>query len=218
MENRKILIILSCAFVPPPLTGYGTRRFTGEERINQYLVGLQTFLNNHSRFEDIDIILTDNTVSSISEIDSRIIQSIPVKSKIFLTRNNQVGGLNNGAGQIFTWLCLSEKIKDYDWIIHHEPRQRTRNFDFIDSFLNNPRNLFTINKEHGRHFNTGLFCINSKVLNDYCASSDVIEMVRKSVSIEDHMLDFFEREKIPFDTREELGLIWYPFGEDPKEY
>lgn len=218
MESSRILISLSCAFNPPPLTGYGVGRFTGEDRINQYIDGFDTFLKGHDRFSGIDFIISDNTSLDVSEIDQRIISRFPAGSRLFLSRNNQVGGLNNGAGLIFTWRCLEDEFRRHDWVIHHEPRQKTRNFDFIDSFLSNPRNLFTINKEHGRHFNTGLFCISSTSLIDYCKSIDLIEMVKNSISIEDHIFQFFHREKIPFDVREEMGLTWYPFGENPRDY
>jgi hypothetical protein len=218
MEKSRCLIILSCAFNPPPRTGYGSGRFTGEDRVNQYMAGLDTFLSGHDRFKNVDIIISDNTSSSFSEIDQRIVDRFPSNSRVFLTKNNQFGGLNIGAGLIFTWLCLENEIKEYDWIIHHEPRQKTRNFNFIDSFLSNPRNLFTINREHGRHFNTGLFCISSKDLLSYCRSINLIEMVKNSISIEDQIFNFFQKEKIQFDTRDEMGLTWYPHGENPRDY
>ena len=217
-QNLKMLLVLSCAFNPPPLTGYGSGRFSGEERIRQYVVGFETFFNGHERFKEFDIILTDNTILGIDEIDTRILSKIPKNTKIFLTRNNQIGSLNNGAGLIFTLNCLCEKIKEYDWVVYHEPRQKTRHFNFIDSFLLNPRNLFSINKENGKHFNTGLFCISSKNLISYCSSADIVEMTMKSISIEDHMFLFFNKEKIPFDTEKEMGITWYPFGSPSKDY
>jgi len=211
-QNSKMLLILSCAFNPPPLKGYGTGRLSGEERIRQYITGFETFFDGHERFKEFDIILTDNTILEIDEIDTRILSKIPKDTKIFLTRNNQLGSLNNGSGLIFTLNCLCEKIKEYDWVIYHEPRQKTRHFNFIDSFLLNPRNLFTTSKENCNQFNTGLFCIRSENLTSYCLSTDVVEMTMKSISIEDHMFLFFDKEKIPFDTEKEMGITWYPFG------
>ena len=81
-QNLKMLLVLSCAFNPPALTGYGSGRCSGEERIRQYIVGFETFFNGHERFKEFDIVLTDNTILGIDEIDTRILSKIPKDTKI----------------------------------------------------------------------------------------------------------------------------------------
>ena len=217
-QKRNVLLALSCAFNPPPLTGYGFGRYTGEERTEQYSQGFKTFFSQPHLFKNCDVVITDNTISGIQDIDKRIVETIPENSTIVSIGNNEIGRLNNGAGLIFSWLCIANKIKDYEWVIHHEPRQKTRHHNFVSSFFSNPRNLFTVNKDHGKHFNTGLFCIRSENLLEYCVSVDLIDMVRKSISIEDHIFDFFNKNKIQFELAEEMGLTWYPYGGNPVEY
>ena len=217
-SSTRVLLILSCAFNPPPLTGYGSKRFLGDERVQQYVNGFQTFFSDNNLASNFDVLITDNTVASVDEIDRRIVSSFPPNSKAIFIGNNEIGKLNNGAGLIFTWTKLSDIIKDYDWVVHHEPRQKMRHMNFIKSFLSNPRNLMTINKDHGKHFNTGLFCIRSSILLDYCQSTDLVQMVQRSISIEDHLYDYFINQKINFDVEKEMGLTWYPYGENPKDY
>lgn len=218
LSDNKVVLMLSCAFNPPTLTGYGTKRVIGEDRISQYEEGFKTFFKDLDLFNSMDIVITDNTIDNIDQIDKRIIENIPLKSFYLLTRDNTLGRFNNGVGLIHTWLYSESLISNYAWFIHHEPRQKTRNMDFIKSFINHPRNLFTINKEHGKHFNTGLFCIESPTLIDYCKSSNLEEMIKNSISIEDHLFDYFNTKHISYDLRNEMGLTWYPFNSEPVEW
>ena len=106
------------------------------------------------------------------------------------------------------WRNNIELLKQYDYIIHFEPRQLLINNDFINDFIKNPRNLFTIGKEQN-HFNTGLFCIKTSTLLQYIQYNSPQLLVTKRLGIEYSIYNFFLRNKIHFDTRKKMNLIWY---------
>ena len=115
---------------------------------------------------------------------------------------------NNGAGLIDTWKYNKDLIQKYDWIIHFELRQLLKSFQFVESFLKEPRNLFTINI-NVEHFNTGLFCISKENLLNYINNCDLNKMVNNSISIEDDLYKYFQDNKLNYDTLEKMDLLWF---------
>lgn len=171
----------------------------GNKRIKQYQKGINKLLELNKN-NNIDMILADNGSKFDFKLDERII--------VIKNNPNNYGKINKGAGLIEIWHNNIEILKQYDYIIHFEPRQLLINNDFIDDFIKNPRNLFTIGKEQN-HFNTGLFCIKSSTLLQYIQYNSPQLLVSKKLGMEYSLYHFFLRNKIHFDTQKKMNLIWY---------
>ncbi len=177
----------------------------GNKRIEQYQKGINKLLELNKN-NNIDMILADNGSDFDLILDKRI--------TVIKNNPNNYGKINKGAGLIEIWRNNIELLKKYDYIIHFEPRQLLINNDFIDDFMKNPRNLFTIGKEQN-HFNTGLFCIKSSTLLQYIQLNSPQLLVSKRLGIEYSLYHFFLRNKIQFDTRKKMNLIWFPADHPP---
>jgi len=182
----------------------------GEKRLLQYKDGLCSLFEYNDIFvkNNIDIILFDNTIDSIDDIPVTIKDVLPSNVKVFAKIVNDYGKINKGAGLIEQWLHNKEIIKKYDYFIHFEPRQLLKSNQFIESFLENPRNLFTINT-NTPVFNTGLFCIEVKYLLKYICNVDLNSMVSNCISIENDLYKFFINNNFKFYTLEKMDLIWF---------
>ena len=183
-----------------------------EIRIKQFINGLNKFFSylplickNHT----IDILVSDNTVND--KLPDNIINILPENIIIRTCLNNNFGCINKGAGEIEQWLYNKDLIQQYDWFIHFEPRQLLKSNQFIENFLNFPRNLFTINT-NVTHFNTGLFCIKTEHLLNYIKNINLKHMVSNYISIEDDLYNYFIQNNIDFDTLEKMDLIWFPYN------
>lgn len=182
----------------------------GEKRILQYKDGLSKLFEYNDNFvkNNIDIILFDNTIDSIDDIPVTIKDVLPSNVKVFTKIVNDYGKINKGAGLIEQWLHNKEIIKKYDYFIHFEPRQLLKSNQFIESFLENPRNLFTINTNTPT-FNTGIFCIEVKYLLKYICNVDLNSMVSNYISIENDLYNFFINNNFKFYTLEKMDLLWF---------
>ena len=168
------------------------------KRIKQYQNGINKIFEFN---KDCDIIIADNGNNFNFKLNGKI--------TVIKNNPNNYGKINKGAGLIEIWRNNIELLKQYDYIIHFEPRQLLINNDFINDFIKNPRNLFTIGKEQN-HFNTGLFCIKSSTLLQYIQLNSPQLLVSKRLGIEYSLYHFFLRNKIQFDTRKKMNLIWRP--------
>lgn len=203
----KILICLNiCIFSTNPKSNNIIN-----ERIQQYINGLSAFFKYKEILDkyDIDIYITDNTIDNINDIPIQIRNILPKKVKFSVFKNNIYGCYNKGAGLIQTWLYNKELINQYDWFIHFEPRQLLKSFNFIENFLKNPRNLFTINI-NVKHFNTGLFCLESKYLINYISNIDLKYMVNKCISIEWDLYNYInDNDDIKYDILDKMDITWF---------
>ena len=144
-------------------------------RYKQYFNGIKKLyeLNND---KNIDIYISDN--SDFFNKDSELKKYINTTSiQIIKDVPNNYGKINKGSGLIENWSHNKYILNKYDWIIHFEPRQLLQSNQFIDNFLENPRNLFTrggcYNNKYSnslKHFNTGLFCIKTSYLINFIKS------------------------------------------------
>jgi hypothetical protein len=199
-----------------PICCFPTNKYTfiGNERIQQYIAGLNKFfeyiqiMNNHN----IDIYIFDNTIDKNDTLPKELLEIIPDNVKVINDNANKYGGINKGAGLIESWLYLKDIIEQYDYLIHFEPRQLLVTFDFIQSFLQNKSNVFTLGGDN-KHFNTGLFCIECKVLLKFIVDVDIIYMMRNVISIEYMVFNFFNENNIPYIIMDKMNLIWYPYLE-----
>lgn len=205
MSDNKILCIL-------PICCYPTNRTSnnGSERIQQYVTGLNKLFEYNDIFKkhNIDIYIVDNSIKDGDNIPIEILNIIPENVKKFTCLQNNFGCKNKGAGLIELWLYYKDIIEKYDWVIHFEPRQLLLNFNFINNFLLNPRNLFTIGSDK-THFNTGLFTLETCILLDYCNKVNLNIMVNKYISIENDLYNYIISQNYQFDLCEKMELLWH---------
>ena len=182
----------------------------GSERIQQYVTGLIKFFeyNDILKQHNVDVYITDNSISSENKLPIEILNTLPSNVRVITSFENNYGCFNKGAGDIEQWLYCKDIIEKYDWFIHFEPRQLLLNFNFINNFLENPRNLFTLGNDK-KHFNTGLFTLETRFLLDYCKKVNLNNMVNKYISIENDLYKYIIDHNHKFDLCEKMELLWY---------
>jgi hypothetical protein len=203
--NKKILCMLPiCCYPANPVSN------KGKERIQQYVKGLTKFFeyNNILKKHDVDIYLVDNSIKVGDSLPRDILAILPDNVKINTSLNNTFGALSKGAGLIEQWLYCKDIIAQYDWFIHFEPRQLLLNFNFINNFLENPRNLFTLGGGIS-HFYTGLFCIQINNLLNYYQNIDLPNMISRQISIEYDLYNYFKHNNIQYNILDKMELVWH---------
>jgi len=183
----------------------------GQERIQQYVNGFAKFFENINTLNDhnVDILVFDNSIAENEKLPQEILNTFPSNVHALTSNQNKYGKYNKGAGLIETWIYLQNRISQYDYLIHFEPRQLLLNFNFINHFLNNNSNLFTMGNSNVKHFNTGLFTINCDSLIKYINQVDLNLMVFKQTSIEYDIYYYFVKNEIPFFLKDKMELIWH---------
>ena len=181
-------------------------------RYKQYFEGIQK-IYQFNIDKKIDIYIADN--SDFFDKETELKEYIS-KTSIVIIKNipNNYGCKNKGGGLIENWLHNKHILSRYDWIIHFEPRQLLQSNQFIDSFLENPINLFTMGTNM-RHFNTGLFCIKCKVLFDFINEYTPEKLVNNNLGIEYAIYNFIINNNIDYKTIDKMDLIWFPTNERP---
>ncbi len=204
---KNTLIFLNTAFDVSNIKSIPTSK--GEERVIQYVEGLSKFFELNNKLSDCKIIISDNTISGKSQIDERIIEVIPEDLVEYNLKNdNFYGSKNKGAGIISSWKRSSDEMEKSEYFIHFEPRLFLKNFEFIEDFMENPRNILTLGSNQN-HFNTGLFVVESNYIIEFCKSVNLEVMIEKHISLEDVLYQYFKQKNIEFDTRKEMGVIWH---------
>lgn len=181
-------------------------------RYKQYFEGIQKIyqFNIDKKF---DIYIADN--SDFFDKETELKEYIS-KTSIVIIKNipNNYGCKNKGSGLIENWIHNKDVLSGYDWIIHFEPRQLLISNQFIDSFLENPRNLFTMGTDM-RQYNTGLFCIKCKVLLDFINEYTPEKLVNNNLNIEAAIYNFIINNNIDYKTIDKMNLIWFPTNHSP---
>jgi hypothetical protein len=181
-------------------------------RYKQYFEGIQKIyqFNIDKKF---DIYIADN--SDFFDKETELKEYIS-KTSIVIIKNipNHYGCKNKGSGLIENWIHNKDVLSRYDWIIHFEPRQLLKSNQFIDSFLENPINLFTMGTNM-RHFNTGLCCIKCKVLFDFINEYTPEKLVYNNFSVEDVIYYFIINNNIDYKIIDKMDLIWFPTNHQP---
>ena len=189
----------------------------GENRILQYVTGLLALFKYGEKLQNknVKIYLRDNTIQKGRVINKKILAVVPDYVNITTCFKNFYGSKNKGAGMINQWKNYKNEISCHDWHIHYEPRQLLLNFDFFESFLERPRNLFYIhNKENNPHFWTGLFAIRTTDFLPFLKSVDLDIMVSRKISLEYLFYNYMIENNIKFDTVDKLNLMWNDAAKD----
>lgn len=183
-------------------------------RLKQIVDGITEFFKyNHKYLDDgrMSVYITDNSISEEHPLDSTVIAALHPKCKIITNNQNVYGKYNKGAGLIDQWrYCESMEnvMSSHEWFIHFEPRLFLQNNDFIDSFMSNPRELFTIN-QNNVHFNTGLFATRSNNIIEFMNHIPLQWMISHQKSLEDLIYVHYNKNYISFDCFDKMNVIWY---------
>ena len=150
-----------------------------EKRLKQYQQGIDKIVELNKNY-NFDIYIADN---GHHNFDDKI--KIPECIKVIKNNPNKLGRYNKGSGIIEIWNNNIEILKQYDYIIHFEPRQLLIDNYFIDNFMKNIRTLFTYNSNPNawRHFNTGLFACKSKELLQFISQCSPEFLVNRNAGI-----------------------------------
>lgn len=202
-----------CIFMPTTINVdtnshlYKTNQLTlNELRCKQYYEGIKK-VYELNKDKNIDIYLSDN--SDFFDQDSELKTYInSTKIQIIKDIPNAYGKTNKGSGLIENWLHNKVILNKYDYIIHFEPRQLLQSNQFIDNFLQNPRNLFTMGKEQN-HFNTGIFCIKTKILLEFINFWTPEKLTKQNLGIEYAIYGYFIHNKINYELLNKMDLLWH---------
>ena len=190
----------------------GTPSFIASEfRNKQYIEGLKSFFKYYDilKNNNVEVMIFDNTLESKDKIPDEILSAIPEGVTIKASYANTYGKINKGAGLIESWIHNIDEIKDFDYLIHFEPRQILNSFNFINDFLDNNRTIFTFNTNPraSKHFNTGLFTIKVEHLIKFM---NAFPPGKFNCSIEHILYWFFKNNNLEFDTLDKMDLFWFP--------
>lgn len=211
----RILCELRTAFFPPYMSKQQI-----QERTKQFEEGIASFLSyRHLLPDGTDVYLIDNTIGSPSEIPASIANMLDNhKVRVVVYPDNTLGSINKGAGEVGGLLYMLDDISRHDWFIHFEPRQVLKSFYLIESFLKEPRNLFTVNVVNRiiPHFNTGLYTVAVPDLLVFLRQFSyhrLLQMVNRRESLEYIMYDHFMR-NTSCHLLDKMDLVWIsPEGE-----
>lgn len=175
-----------------------------EKRLKKYQQGIDKIVELNKNY-NFDIYIADNG----HNFDDKI--KIPECIKVIKDNPNKLGCYNKGSGIIEIWDNNIEILKQYDYVIHFEPRQLLIDNYFIDNFMKNPRTLFTYNHIPcpQKHFNTGLFSCKTAEILKFINEFPPEFLVKKALGIEYALYYFYNNNKIQYDTTDKMSLIWY---------
>jgi len=203
---NKILIQLSCSLdINDTVLKKRNQVENNDKRLEQIINGIKKFVEKKY---NADIIFVDNTIPEKIPIDKELEKLlIDNNIQIFHDNKNIYGSINKGAGVIESWLFVKEKLKNYDYILYFEPRLYLENFDFINNFLESPRNLFVYGNDKN-HFFTGLFGIKTELLLKYVDKFKHPKHFINLGCIEQHIFNFIKNND-SYETLEKANVIWY---------
>jgi hypothetical protein len=170
-----------------------------ENRINDYVKGLQSFFDKMGDNTECDIVFVENTYVCEKNLPKEILDVIPEGTFLFVKLKNYYGKINKGSGLIEMWKEYLDQICEYDYFFYYEPRMILEDSSFLQSFLDNPRNYFCV--EDNTEFpavKTGYFGAKVKDLKEYCDSIDLEKFTDDGIHIENSMRSFFEKKDTDF--------------------
>ena len=168
----------------------------GDKRIQQYIDGLNGFFKYENYFNKCDIVFVDNTLDSNDDIPIQIRECLSDDTFLYVKNKNSYGKFNKGAGIVEMWKDYSDILTTYDYIFYYEPRLILEDFSFIKSFLDNPRNCFTLCGDE--QVRTGYFGACVKDLYEFYSQINLDYMVQNFISLEDIMFHFFKQKNTEF--------------------
>ena len=207
MTNSILIELRACINVSDYIYG----KDSIENRIKDYVAGLNSFFEKLDKTKNLDFIFVENTCENEKDIPKEIYDIIPEGTFLFVKRKNNYGKFNKGAGVIEMWKEYLDKISKYDYFFYYEPRMILDDASFLQSFLDNPRNYFSI--EDNTQFpavKTGYFGVKVKDFVEYCDSINLEKFVQDGINIENSMRSFFENKNTHFEKDNKYCIRrWY---------
>ena len=108
MNSETVLFLLNMCLYPTNKDSY-----KNNDRIQQYATGISKFYSFLSNFDNIPVLLTDNTVNYKSELPQTLLDILLPGTMISVAKNNKYGQFNKGAGVIEQLKYLKNKILKY---------------------------------------------------------------------------------------------------------
>ena len=196
--TKSILIELRAAIF---VDEYVQKKDYVQSRINDYCQGLKTFFDKVDTSK-CDVVFVENTCKNEDYIPQQLLEFIPEGTFLYVKNKNKYGKYNNGGGDIEMWKDYMEQISQYDYFFHYEPRMILNDASFVQSFLNNPRNLFCFeDNPNVSTVKTGYFGVKVLDFKEYVDSIDLDKFVNfegGGVAIESSMRDFWETKNTDF--------------------
>ena len=131
----------------------------------------------------------------------------------FFDSSNKYGGINKGAGVIENYISRFDLLKNYEYILHFEPRQKLISTVFFEIFLEKPSNIFKYAERHWRNFyRVNNFYTDYLQFNPPHGSSLLIMLIEpitnQNISMSMKYL-IFRRNNLDFRIVKRLGLCWH---------
>lgn len=210
--------------------------------LHQLIKGFGDIKNLVNKYPDsFDLYWGDNTVKSSLRYNNELVSlasNIPhLKSKKLFFNNyyNPDGSPNKGCGVVAIWHKILPKVinKNYDFVIHFEPRQEIKNFSFFDRFIKKPNSYFKTMRSQPdirawrkyfppyvkREVWTGLFSCSTKVLLNYTnqkTSTGLNKLAEERFHVEGDLYNYLRENRTPFKPLSDLGLRWHDNGLNKK--
>ena len=196
--KKSILIELRASVV---IDDYVQKKDYVESRISDYSKGLESFFNKVDT-SNCDVVFVENSCDDEDSLPQQILDSIPKGTFLYVKKKNDYGRYNNGGGIIEMWKEYKEQIGEYYYFFYYEPRMILDDASMIQSFLDNPRNLFCYeDNPHVSTVKTGYFGSKVSDLVEYIDSIDLDKFVNfegGGIAIESSMRDFWETKETDF--------------------
>ena len=189
---KNLLLLNSSLVVNKPILSRDVIKIEyGKARINSYEDGFKS-LQKFDIFKMFDeIIMIDNTISSKSKIPKNILQILPENTIFLLHKDNELGRANKGAGMLNSLKKNISVFEKYNYIFYFEPRLLLKSSKFIEEFLDEQTNSFSI--ESYKRVKTGYFGTIAPDFIDFLNSFSPEELVKKNQHIELLMYKFYEK-------------------------
>lgn len=209
MSNKKILIELRTALNVSGNTFLPLSH--GDKRRQQYINGIFAFSKYYEQYKHCDVVLIDNTLESEDQVPKEIRDVLPEETFLYVKLKNDYGKVNKGSGIIEMWKDYSDILTTYDYLFYYEPRLLLKDFSFAKSFLDNPRNYFSLARED--QVKTGYFGANIKDLYEFYSQVDLDHMSSNFISLENIMFSFFKEKSTEFIENVHYCL-WHDAAKD----
>jgi len=186
---KKLLILCSSIYIKKPIFyKHSIKLQYGKERVEQYVQGFKS-LNENKIYNFFDSsLIVDNTTEKIE--DSNILKHIPEDIIKKLSKNNDKGLYNKGAGVIESLLSSKEIISKFDRVFYFEPKLNLQDKSIVTKFSQKNKNIFyTFENDH--QVKSGYFWSSAIDLVEFIDSINLDKMIKEKINLEKLLYDFY---------------------------
>jgi hypothetical protein len=175
-----------------------------------------------------DILVMDNTVSSVSELHPHLQQALalPQITGVVFTRDN-LGTINKGAGEYgmckFAFLKRPDLFAKAEWVIYYTHRHTLsfpKVFGYLDKYQNydaivsSARYLYpdgSCSRPSAVQFDDLIFAMKRNVFIKYLDAMEPETMVKKQIGSEQNLYQFLAGSNINYKQVERFGVFRYNY-------